>query len=155
MSFHIAQINIGKFRMPKDDPVNADFINALARVNTRAEGHDGFVWRLTGDGDDAMDLNPFDDPNMAINMSVWRNLDTLMGFVYRDPDHRAFMRRRSEWFEALDVYMCLWWIPADHVPSIAEGINRLESLRVHGPTAHAFTFKDSFPQPEARAEDCV
>ena len=34
-----------------------------------------------------------------------------------------------------------------HIPTIEEGIERLDHLRAHGPTAHAFTFRDTFPAP--------
>ena len=37
MPYHLAQVNIGKFRKPPVDPVNADFMSALDRVNASAE----------------------------------------------------------------------------------------------------------------------
>ncbi len=61
MAYHLAQVNIGRFRRPVEDPVNADFVNALGRVNALAEASPGFVWRLTGEGDNAIDLKPFED----------------------------------------------------------------------------------------------
>ena len=60
--YHLAQINVGKLKAPIDAPETADFKNNLDRVNTLAEASPGFVWRLTGEGNDATDLVAFDDP---------------------------------------------------------------------------------------------
>ena len=147
MAFHLAQINIAKFRLPADHPVNADFVGNLDRVNAIAETQPGFVWRLVGDGNNALDISVFDDPDVAINMSVWTDLDALAEFVYRTPAHLEIMRRRREWFEHIDVYMALWWVYAGHVPTPLDGKERLEILARCGPTQDAFTFKKPFPPP--------
>lgn len=145
--WHLSELNIARFRLPIEDPVNADFVGALDRVNARADAADGFVWRLTGEGNDALAIKAFDDPNIAINMSVWRDLDALAAYTYRDPEHLEIMRRRKEWFERMELYVVLWWVPAGHTPTVAEAIERLESLRHSGPTADAFTFRTPFPAP--------
>jgi hypothetical protein len=49
----------------------------------------------------------------------------------------------------MDMYMCLWWVPTGHIPDVAEAEERLVSLREHGPTERAFTFKQRFPPPLA------
>jgi hypothetical protein len=147
--YHLAQINIAKFRLPIEDPVNADFIANLDRVNALAEAQPGFVWRLTGEGNSALDLKAYEDPNIAVNMSVWTGLDALANFVYRNPGHLEIMRRRREWFEKVDVSLALWWIPAGHVPTTAEGKSRLDILARLGPTSEAFPFKRPFPAPGA------
>jgi hypothetical protein len=61
------------------------------------------------------------------------------------------MRRRREWFERLPFYVVLWWVPSGHLPSVAEAEQRLELLRVAGPSADAFTFREHFPPPDAEA----
>jgi Domain of unknown function (DUF3291) len=62
------------------------------------------------------------------------------------------MRRRRGWFERMDqAFLVLWWVPAGHRPSIAEAIEKLELLRSAGPSAQAFTFRQSFPPPDAAA----
>ena len=43
--------------------------------------------------------------------------------------------------------LALWWIPAGHIPTVAEGLERLAHLKQHGPTARAFTFRAPFPSP--------
>src|SRR3546814_8861349 len=94
--FELAQINIARFRLPPEHVANRDFMDALDHVNAVAEASDGFIWRLTGDGNDATDVPVTDDPHLIANMSVWRDLDALAAFVYRRPDHLAVMKRRKE-----------------------------------------------------------
>ena len=147
--YHLAQINIGRLRAAVDDPMIADFVANLDRINAIADTAPGFVWRLVGEGNNATDIQPdADDPLMAMNMSVWENVAALGAFVYRS-DHLGVMRRRAEWFEKLELYMALWWVPAGHTPTIEEGWAKIEHLRRVGPTAEAFTFRDPFPAPDA------
>lgn len=145
----LAQINVGRLLAPIDDPMIADFKNALDPVNALAEASPGFVWRLTGDGNDATDLQIFDDPAVIPNMSVWEDLDSLAAFVYRNNDHLTIMRRRREWFSHMKVYMALWWVPAGHRPTLREAREKLELIERLGPTPDAFTFKSPFPAPDA------
>jgi heme-degrading monooxygenase HmoA len=149
MQYQLAEINIATFRVPMTDPVNADFIANLERVNVLAERAPGFVWRLVGEGNNAMDIKAFDNPNTAVNMSVWRDLDALANFVYRSEGHREIMRRRREWFERMEFSLALWWITTGHRPTVAEGKARLETLSRVGPSAHAFLFNKPFPAPDA------
>ncbi len=146
---HLAEINIGRLRAPVDDPMIADFVANLDRINALADASPGFVWRLTGDGNNATDIQPDpSDPLMALNMSVWESPQALGAFVYRS-DHQPVMRRRVEWFEKLELYMALWWVPAGHRPTVAEGWGKIQTLRRLGPTPEAFTFKTIFPPPGA------
>jgi hypothetical protein len=146
-AFHLAQINIARLKAAIDHPAVADFVAALEPVNALADASPGFVWRLVGEAGDATDIRPFDDPDMLVNMSVWENLDALAGFVYRQPLHRTIMRRRNEFFTRPEVFMALWWVPAGHRPTIAEGLARLETLRREGPTPQAFTFLEPVAAP--------
>jgi hypothetical protein len=148
--FQLAEINIGRLRAPVEDPAIADFVANLDRINALADGAPGFVWRLTGEGNNATDIRPdADDALMAVNMSVWESVAALGAFVYRS-DHLGVMRRRAEWFEKLELYMALWWVPAGHRPTVAEGMARIETLRRLGPTPEAFTFKITYPAPDAQ-----
>lgn len=144
---HLAQINIARFRVPMADPANTDFIAALDRVNAVAESTPGFVWRLVGEGGDATDIRAFDDPDIIVNMSTWTDVEALAGFTYRDPAHLEIMRRRREWFERMEFFMALWWVPAGHRPTPAEGKARLELLRRQGAGEQAFTFAQPFGPP--------
>lgn len=150
MNYQLAQLNIAKFRLPQEHPDNADFVNNLDRVNAIAESQEGFVWRFTGSGNDALDVQAFDDPNIAVNMSVWTDIKPLVNFVYRNQAHKEIMRRRKEWFDKIDFHMVLWWIEQDRKPSLEEAKIRLELLKQNGPSYSAFTFKQPFAAPSGQ-----
>jgi len=150
-AYHLAQINILRFRREKDHPANADFMDALDPVNALADEAPGFVWRLVGDGNDAIDIDPIpEEPRLAVNMSVWEDIESLGDFVYRNPEHLAIMRRRKEWAEHIEVYQALWWIPVDYIPSVEEGLGKIELLKQHGASADAFTFRQFFDAPDGK-----
>lgn len=127
----------------QDDPAFADFVAALDPVNAAADASPGFVWRLASDAGDSPALAEFEGRGWLVNMSVWESLEDLTRFI-RSPLHLAVMRRRAEWFEPTDVSLCLWWVPAGHRPGFEEAMARLEHLRAHGPTQHAFTFSEFY-----------
>ena len=58
MNYHLAQLNIARFRLPMEHPINAPFIESLDHVNSTAEQQPGFIWRLTGDGKEELDIIP-------------------------------------------------------------------------------------------------
>lgn len=153
MIYQLAQVNIAKFRLPQAHVVNEGFVNNLDRVNAIAEEQPGFVWRLKGDGNDALDIQAFEGPNIAINMSVWSDIDSLVKFVYRNNDHKEIMRRRKEWFDKIDFHMVLWWIEHNRRPTIEEAKIRLELLHCNGPSYSAFTFKQPFQAPSGEMLD--
>ncbi|SEM24362.1 DUF3291 domain-containing protein [Streptacidiphilus jiangxiensis] len=155
--WQLAQVNIARMREPLDSPLMADFVAGLDPVNAAAESADGFVWRLTGEGNDATSLRFMDDPWLIVNMSVWRDGEALFEFVYSE-EHRPFLKRRREWFARMqEAVTVLWWVPAGHEPTVAEAEARLRALREDGPTPYAFTLADRFPLPvpatESAAED--
>lgn len=143
----LAQLNIGVIRAPMDSPVMAEFANNLDRINALAEASPGFVWRLQTDEGNATAIRPFEDENLLVNMSVWRDVESLKAYVYGSA-HVDFMRRRREWFELMkEAYLVLWWVPKGHRPEIAEAIAKLELLKAQGPGPEAFTFAQPFPPP--------
>ncbi len=147
--FQLAQINVGRLRAPVDSPIVAEFMEALDPVNALAEASPGYVWRFQTDDGNATAVRPYDDESILVNMSVWESVDALADFVYRS-HHTDYLRRRGEWFERMtETITALWWVPAGHIPTIEEGIGRLDHLRAHGPSAQAFTFRDRFPAPTA------
>jgi hypothetical protein len=145
--WHLAQVNIGRLVAPEGDPRVQPFFDALDRVNAVAEASPGFVWRLTGEGNNATDLRPTPDPLLAVNMSVWTDADALFAFVYRSA-HTPVMARRRDYFERFDgAFQAMWWIPAGEIPTLSDAFSRLWMLDRYGPTSHAFTFKARFPAP--------
>ena len=151
---HLAQVNVARPLAPLDTPVLADFMAALAPVNARADAAPGFVWRLQTEDGDATALRIGDDRTL-VNMSVWESLEALQQFVYQSA-HIAPLRDRRQWFEPMEgPILALWWVPAGHIPTVAEAKERLDHLTVHGPTAHAFTFRLPFPAPGGELGDAA
>lgn len=146
-AWHLAQVNVGRMRGQRGDPVVAGFYTELDRLNAIADASPGFVWRLQGDGNDATDLRPTPDPLFLINMSLWTDADALFAYVYRTA-HVGVMAGRREWFDRMDgAYQALWWVPAGHRPTIDEALAKLWLLDRYGPGPQAFTFKARFPAP--------
>jgi hypothetical protein len=149
VAFHLAQLNIARFKLPMDDPAMAGFVEQLDPINALADEAPGFVWRLQTEAGNATDIHAFEDDLMLVNMSVWESIEALAEFVYRS-EHVGVMRRRREWAERMtDAYMVLWWIPAGAIPTVEEAKERLAQLREYGPTPGAFTFKKRFTPGEA------
>jgi hypothetical protein len=150
MNSHLAQLNIGRLRYEIDDPRMADFVNNLVLVNSLAERSPGFVWRYQDDSGNATNTRPFDDPRIAINLSVWESVEALERYVWQTV-HTRFYGRREEWFARMDErYFVMWWVPAGCRPTVQEAIERLDHLRQHGPSDHAFGWE---PATGAIVED--
>ncbi len=148
MSYHLAQVNIGRLRYPLDDERMATFTDALDPINALAEASPGFVWRLTRDDDQSsLHLSVTDDPLLAFNLTVWESVEALRAYVF-ESDHTKFLRRRREWFQPMDqVFTACWWIPAGRRPTVDEAMARLAELEANGPTETTFGFKPPFPDP--------
>jgi len=151
-NYHLAQLNVASLVAPPDSPVVAEFMNALDKINSLAETYDGFVWRMTGEGNNATDIKLEEGNELLIsNMSVWESIDELYAFTYNS-EHVEYFRRRREWFNKWDKpTLTLWWVEAGSVPTLEEGLARADYLHTHGPTPHAFTFKKRFTPEEAAA----
>src|SRR5262249_54875288 len=113
---HLAQLDIGRFRYEIDDPRMADFADNLAAVNAIAERSEGFVWRYTDESGNSTATRPYaGDPLMAVNMSVWENVESLEKYVWQTV-HKRFYGRRHEWFDTMaERYFVMWWVPAGHL----------------------------------------
>ena len=137
----IAQLNVARAVADLDAPEMADFMMSLDRINTLAEHHDGFVWRLKDEGGNATDIKVTDDPRFIMNLSVWRSVPDLHHFVFTT-DHREFVQRGREFFEApQDKAFVLWRLEGAEMPTIDEAFARLQHLRNHGPHDYAFDWQ--------------
>ncbi|MGC1693751.1 MAG: DUF3291 domain-containing protein [Pseudolabrys sp.] len=134
---HLAQFNIARTKYPLDDPRMKEFVDNVARVNGVAETIDGFVWRLQDESGNAMNMTVYDDPAILPNLTVWENVAALERFVWQTL-HKRFYGRREEWFEHIETPLVLWRVPQGHLPSMVEGVERLEHLKMHGPSDYAF-----------------
>jgi hypothetical protein len=158
VTFHLAQVNVARPLAPIDDPRLAEFMALLDPVNALADESPGFVWRLQDESGNATAFrlagDDESDDRIMVNMSVWTSIDLLSEFVY-DSMHVQAMRRRREWFEHFGApYQAMWWVPSGTLPTLEDAKERLDHLAEHGPTPHAFTFKQRFMPggAEVRAE---
>ena len=134
----IAQLNIGRFRYPTDDPRMAAFMTNLDRINALAERSEGFVWRLKDDSNNAAAIRPGSDPTMAVNLSVWESVEALERFVWTTV-HKQFYNRKRDWFEdSRTPHFVVWPISSGHIPNLEEAMGRLAHLTVQGESDFAF-----------------
>ncbi|CAA6823507.1 MAG: Unknown protein [uncultured Thiotrichaceae bacterium] len=148
MKYHLAQINIAHGKAGMDSALMQGFVDRLDEINALADGSPGFVWRLRGDdGSDATTIQAFDDPLLLVNMSVWEDLASLKQYVYKSV-HVELIRDREAWFnKMIEAHQALWWVPEGHIPSVAEGKEKLEQLQQNGPGSVAFSFAKPAPYP--------
>jgi hypothetical protein len=140
-------MNVARMRAPLDSAVMAGFVALLDAINGRADASPGFVWRLRSEEGNATTIRAFADARILLNMSVWTSLDALHSYVYQGA-HAETMTLRRQWFDPpVEANQALWWIPAGHIPTVEEAVERLESIRRVGPTAFAFSFRRRFPAP--------
>lgn len=145
----LAQINVARLLAPEGDPSVQPFFDALDAINALAEASPGYLWRLQGESGNATGINPTGDDRLIINMSAWRDPESLFAFVYRSA-HTPVMAKRRQWFERPGgAYQALWWVPATAMPSVEDGLARVRHLDRFGPSPHAFTFKTLHPAPDA------
>ena len=96
-NYHLAEINIAKMKgVDINDPIMKEFVDNLEAVNTLAEESEGFIWRLKDDTDSygATSLNPYNDEQIIINVSVWESTETLEHYMYKT-FHSEFLKRRK------------------------------------------------------------
>jgi hypothetical protein len=117
-------------------------------VNALADAAPGFIWRMSGEGENA-DFSVFESRDITVNMTVWESIEALAAFAYRNATHRTVMRRRTEWFIGMPAYLAMWWVPAGTIPTLHEGRAKLELIARIGPTRDAFDFKNLFPPPDS------
>jgi len=145
VTWHVAQLNVGRALAPLDSEQLAGFMRQLDPINALADRAPGFVWRLQTEAGNATDIKPVEgDDLFIVNLSVWESIDALRAFVYRG-EHARVLRQRAQWFERMaEAIFVLWWVPAGTIPTVDEALGRLERLRVSGPTPEAFTFRSTF-----------
>ena len=145
--YHLAELNIAEALYSMDDARMDGFTSRINTVNAMADTSDGFIWRLIDDNpeiDGALDYRPFPNPNMLVNMSVWRDVQSLYQFVYKTV-HARLISGGKDWFSMLKSHSTvMWWIEAGTLPAIEEAKAKLELLTAQGPSPDAFTFANTF-----------
>jgi hypothetical protein len=146
MKYHLAQANVARFKAPLDHPIMKEFVDFLEPVNRFAEESPGFIWRLTDDeGRSASYIEtPFKDEMMAVNISLWNNMEAFKNFVYGSV-HSYFLRNKKKWF-AMDgtSQFVMWWLPAGEIPTLQMAKERLGIHELQGDCPAAFSMKNSY-----------
>jgi hypothetical protein len=147
-AYQLAQINIARTRgVNINDPIMQEFVDNLEKINNLAESSKGFVWRLKDEHNNATHINPYNDEQVIINVSVWESIEDLEHFVYKTM-HTDFLRRRKEWFQTFGkAYSAMWWIEAGKYPSIQDATDKLDYLQKNGASPLVFDYKNKFPRP--------
>jgi len=142
--YHLAQLNIAHLKYPIDHPQISEFVDNLDKINALAENSSGFVWRLTEETESNYDMQFFGDPMVLANMSVWESIENLRSFAYHSV-HADIMKNRNQWFEKPSrSHLVLWWIKANHTPTLSEAEERLQHLSSEGASPFAFDFTKLF-----------
>jgi len=146
--YNIAEINIAKIKgVDINDPIMKEFVDNLDGVNDIAESSNGFVWRLKDESNNATNINPYNDEQIIINISVWESIEALENYMYKT-FHSNFLKRRKEWFHSFGkVSTAMWWMPKGQVPTIEEAVEKLDYLQKNGSSELVFDFKNKFPAP--------
>jgi hypothetical protein len=144
-AYHLAQLNIGNLRYPRDAPGLRGYCEALRPVTAVALAWPGFIW--IHDDSIIERAEQMFGAGMAANLSLWRDIESLRSFMVC-PEHAAVMERRADWFVPMnEASFALWWVPAGSLPALNEGHERLMLLRRAGPTRRAFDLDNPFPPP--------
>ena len=137
---HLAQINIAQAHDAMDSKIMQGFVDRLDEINALADQAPGFIWRLQTEDGDATGIQAFDNPSIIVNISVWKDIESLKNYVYKSL-HVELVRDRDAWFDKIpEMHQALWWVPAGHIPSIEEGKKMLSHIQEHGTSQTAFTF---------------
>jgi Domain of unknown function (DUF3291) len=147
--YHLAQVNVARLLAPLDDMRMREFVAAVEPVERLAAASPGFVWRLTDEGGHGVCVQPDEGGPVFVNVTLWRDYDSLHVFTYRSP-HADYLKRRSRWFAATpQPSTALWWVPAGSCPTLDDALLRLQCLRRYGPTPRAFSPRRRF-DPDGR-----
>ncbi|MEM7630657.1 MAG: DUF3291 domain-containing protein [Pseudomonadota bacterium] len=135
------------------------FFSQLPAIFARAKADDGMLWHAHAartpagayadmDGLLALRTKRTEDNFHILTMAAWQDAAALHRFAYRDPLHREGMKALRDWVDRSDgPTMVLWWERRGTRVALEEAWTRLQHLRAHGPTRHAFTLQCSFVRP--------
>lgn len=148
----LAELNVGRLRGNTDDPIVAEFMENLDRINGLGKRMPGFVWMMEGTAGEGNTEAKIDgDARYVPNLTVWESAAHLETFVFKTL-HAKFMERRAEWFEVLEtMHFVMWWVPDGHRPTLQEALAKLAHLQANGDSADAFGWDYLRVQPVAPA----
>ena len=150
----LALYNFGVPKHDFDAPSFEGFVLREPLNFEAAERSEGFVGRSGYPGEPGprswglpkqprfLEDTPF-DAGLA-SLSLWRDVESLMAFAYSGV-HANALKHAANWMGPRTwPPLVLWWVTDGQRPKWSDGVERLEHLHDHGPSAHAFTFKQPF-----------
>ena len=145
--FSLVQLNVAFAVADMGSAVMHGFVSRLDEINALAEQSQGFIWRLKDDSGNATSIRAFDDPDLLLNMSMWKDVASLRYFVYKSA-HVELLRSKKNWFkQPSGNYQVLWWVLEGSKPTFAQASEKLARIKKHGPTEDAFDFSKVFDPP--------
>ena len=145
--FSLAQLNVAFAVADMESAVMHGFVSRLDEINALAEQSPGFIWRLKDESGNATSIRAFDDPDLLLNMSMWKDVASLRYFVYKSA-HVELLRNKKNWFkQPSENYQVLWWVLEGSIPTFSQAGEKLAKIKKHGPTEDAFDFSKVFDPP--------
>ena len=78
------------------------------------------------------------DKFISSTVSIWNSVDLLKDYTYNSL-HGIFLKRSSEWFEEVEgPQLVIWNVKNDDRLTFKESFERLEHLKINGPTDYAY-----------------
>lgn len=160
----LAQLNIAEALYGTEDMRMDGFTGRLEIINALADHSPGFIWRLVDDDetDGALSLRMEGEGDYTlVNMSVWADIESLFHFIYKTA-HAKVMQGKEDWFTPMNRnHVVLWWVEDGHIPSMNEARDKLDLIRLNGPSPSAFDFQTPFSEngqpltPNFPKKDCA
>lgn len=147
----LASYNFGLPKVSVEAPGFEGF-NLREPVNfDAAEQAEGFVGRSRYDDEDIWGTQVFPRflegtglESGLSQLSVWRDLESLMAFTYNGVHANALKHGHNWNRERSWPSVVLWWVSRDVLPSWKQAVERFEHLHDRGPSEFAFNFKTPF-----------
>lgn len=149
-------MTVGRLHEPFHHPRSQGFLDRVPGVYDAADASEGFIARSDRDLETLYHTwgavrhprcygGESDSHRLPSTLSLWEDLESVAAYAYSGPHGEALSHRR-EWFSETDLpeYVAFWVDPAADRVDWQEAADRLDYLHEHGPTAHAFNFKQPF-----------
>jgi hypothetical protein len=161
MTTLISLFTFGVLKAPVGDAAVQGFVDRIGDVYAAADGSAGFFDRSVRNVETwEHSWGPMTAPKctpagvaltqLAMTLSLWRDLEAVAAFAYRGLHGEAFSKR-TDWFISgpWPSYVA-WWVEQGHQPSWREAAERIDLLHTQGPTPAAFSFRQPFDSTGAR-----
>ena len=135
------------------------FMAILPRIFADADQFEGLRWHQHGvrrpDGtwcgmENALPHpEDMDTPDIC-TMAGWTSVEMMREFTYNGRTHPPGMRRLSTQLDrSAGAGFVMWWAPRGVKLTLEDGWNKLQHLRIHGPTSEAFSLDHLMAKPIA------